>query len=215
MRKTILFIILFPLFLFQCSPVRAAEFMGVTVAPEHTGSPVYKRSLYRHWVDADADSEDTRVEVLIAESLILPEITENSRGKRHVTSGLWVGKYTGFVTTNPKQIDIDHLVPLKEVHRSGGWAWSAAKRKAYANDLADPRTLIAVYASANRSKGAQDPASWMPPNRSYWCQYLNDWVAVKVKWSLSMDASERDAIQTGLRVCGNYLIRDKIGGLGG
>ena len=41
-------------------------------------------------------------------------------------------------------MDINHLVPLKEAHESGGFAWDAAKRRDYANGLSDPNTLIAV-----------------------------------------------------------------------
>lgn len=203
------FIVIIGLFAIPTS-LYAETFMGLTIQDEYTGSPAYSRDLYKHWIDEDDNDEDTRQEVLIEESLIQPQIIETSSGKRSVSSGLWVGKYTGFVTTNPKQIDIDHLVPLKEVHRSGGYAWDSEKRKAYANDLSDSRTLIAVYRSANRSKADKDPASWMPPNRSYWCEYLNDWIAVKKKWNLTIDSQEKEAIETGLTVCADYRISDHI-----
>ena len=36
------------------------------------------------------------------------------------------------------------MVPLKEAHESGEFAWDAAKHKDYANGLSDPNTLIAV-----------------------------------------------------------------------
>ena len=39
-----------------------------------------------------------------------------------------------------------------------------------------------------------------PPNRSYWCQYLEDWIAVKRRWELSMDEEEATAIRKGLKV---------------
>jgi hypothetical protein len=78
--------------------------------------------------------------------------------------------------------DIDHLSPLAEAWDSGAWAWDADTRMRYADDLDDPRSLIAVSASANRSKGDQDPAEWMPPAASYACTYITDWVAVKTRW---------------------------------
>ena len=65
---------------------------------------------------------------------------------------------------------------------------------------------------ANISKGARDPASWMPPNRSYWCKYLADWVSVKKKWGLAMDIKEVDAIKKGRKVCKKYKSGDKLEG---
>lgn len=83
---------------------------------------------------------------------------------------------------------------LAEAHRSGGYAWSGERRAAFANDLADPRALIAVSASVNRSKGEQGPEEWLPPNAAYRCRYVADWMAVKVRWSLSMDERENVAV---------------------
>ncbi len=50
-------------------------------------------------------------------------------------------------------------MPLKEVHRSGGYNWDKAKKQEYANDLKNPETLIAVDKSANRSKSNKDQAN--------------------------------------------------------
>ena len=55
--------------------------------------------------------------------------------------------------TDASLLDIDHLVPLKEAHESGGFDWDADRRRDYANDLSDPNTLIAVARGLNRQKG--------------------------------------------------------------
>lgn len=43
---------------------------------------------------------------------------------------------------------------------------------------------------------SQHPAEWLPPRSAYRCTYLGDWLAVKVRWSLSVDPAERAAIQS-------------------
>ena len=52
----------------------------------------------------------------------------------------------------------------------------------------------------------------MPPNRSYWCQYLNDWVEVKKHYELSVDADEVEALKTGFANCDKYKSGDKLEG---
>ena len=134
------------------------------------GAPVipYDRDLYKHWVDADGDCQDTRQEVLISESL--QPVVLDDRGCR-VVSGEWLDLYTGQTFTDPSRLDIDHFIPLAEAHRSGSDTWTPEQRQAFANDLTNEHSLIAVSASANRSKGDRDPANWLPPDESFQCEY--------------------------------------------
>lgn len=43
-------------------------------------------------------------------------------GSCRVVSGLWHDAYTGETVRDPGELDVDHLVPLAEAHRSGGHA---------------------------------------------------------------------------------------------
>ena len=56
------------------------------IEPDGELAETYDRGLYRHWVDADGDCQDTRQEVLIAESL--DPVVLNAAGCR-VVSGRW------------------------------------------------------------------------------------------------------------------------------
>ena len=115
--------------------------------------------------------------------------------------GRWYGAFTGVYVEAPGDLDIDHLVPLKNAHDSGGWAWSAARKQEYANYLGDLDHLIAVTKGANRSKGAKGPEDWRPPDEGYWCQYATDWTEVKLEWGLTMTQTETEAVIDMLDTC--------------
>ena len=87
------------------------------------------------------------------------------------------------------------------MHRSGGDRWTPGQRQAYANDLGHGGTLIAVSASANRSKGDKDPAQWLPLNAAYRCEYVRTWLAVKAEWEPLMDTAEAQAVRSVQRNC--------------
>jgi hypothetical protein len=164
------------------------------VAPEHPGG--YSRSRFVHWTDADHDGCDTREEVLIQESRTPARIRAGC-----TVVGRWRSAYDGLTTTKPTTFDIDHLVALKEAWDSGAWAWTPARRQAYANDLGDSRTLRAVSAASNRAKGDRDPAQWLPPLVRFRCTYVTEWIVVKVRWSLKVDPAERSALRRVLASC--------------
>ena len=155
---------------------------------DSAGCPKYERKSYRHWIDEDRDCQNARHEVLIAESSSTV-VFKTEKGCR-VVSGSWNDPYSGKTITDASKLDIDHLVPLKEVHESGGHAWDVYRKRDYANDLSDPNTLIAVDLGLNRQKGSGDPAEWLPPNQAYQEEYARAWVAVKLKWGLTADARE-------------------------
>jgi hypothetical protein len=158
----------------------------------------YARSKFTLWTDADHDGCDTRDEVLITEGAKRPSVGAGCA----LTGGRWVSKYDGLSVTNPTGFDIDHLVPLNEAWQSGAWHWSAATRKAYANDLGYSASLIAVSAHSNRSKGDREPQDWMPERAAYSCQYVARWVAVKWRWHLAVNSAERSYLSRELASCG-------------
>lgn len=180
----------------------SAAVAGVRIAKERPAG--YKRSLFVHWTDDDGNGCSAREDVLIAESLTPAQV--DAFGCK-VVAGDWYSPYDGRMHTDPANLDIDHVVALKEAWDSGAHSWTSARRRAFANDLSDARSLIAVTSSVNRSKGDKDPSNWMPPNRKDWCRYLADWVAVKSRWGLTMDQSEHARISKIARTdCANTTV---------
>ena len=164
-----------------------------------SGLPSYDRGDWPHWSDEDRDCQDTRQEALIAESEI--PVSYKTENRCRVESGIWKDPYTNLTVHDPGDLDVDHLVPLANAHRSGAWAWSREQKKAYANDLSNPEHLLAVTASANRSKGRKGPEEWRPDNEGYWCEYARDWAGIKIRWNLSVTPEELDALQEMASTC--------------
>jgi len=167
------------------APLRTA-IDSLTVASENrTG---YNRDLFPHWIDADGDGCSSRNEVLIEEAEEAPSIGSGCS----LSGGRWYSYYDGVSWTNTSDIDIDHMVPLAEAWDSGARTWTTATRQSYANDLGDYRTLVGVTDNVNQSKGDQDVAEWVPVQQK--CRYLREFVAVKVRWRLSVDSAEKTAM---------------------
>ena len=171
----------------------------ITVAAIPADIPDYHRSDWRHWADADGDCQDARQEVLIAESLVA--VTFETDRQCRVETGQWWAPHLGHHLDNPSHLDVDHHVPLKNAHDSGGWSWDAMKKEQYANYLEDPDHLVAISSRHNRSKGARGPEEWAPPDNALWCEYATDWAEIKARWDLTMTPVESEIVMDMLGTC--------------
>lgn len=170
--------------------------LDLTIAPAGSMDG-YGRSDWGRDLDEDGDCQYLRTEVLIAESLEPPVLSEN--GCR-VVSGLWIGPFTNETFTDPGELDIDHMVPLANAYRSGAETWTPERRQDFSNDLT-PRHLAAVKAGANRSKSDSGPEAWKPPYEPAWCQYARDWREIKRAWDLTATHDEAAALAVMLATC--------------
>lgn len=166
---------------------------------QHPSYVAYKRTLYKHWIDADGDCQDTRQEVLIRDASTNVKFEDKEQCR--VAKGTWLDPYTGKTFIVPKDLDVDHMVPLKNAHESGAWTWSPERKKQYANYLAYEKHLLAVSASENRKKGDRGPDRYMPPNVAHHCEYVKVWVKIKRDWGLEMTEAEGEAVQKTLDKC--------------
>lgn len=158
----------------------------------------YSRDRFSHWRKASALGIAGNCDV---RDLVLARNGKNlQKTDCNVTDGEWLSVYDGQTLTDPLKVDVDHMVPLANAWRSGADSWTDDKRADFANDLDRPQ-LVAVSASSNRSKGDQDPSQWKPPNKDYWCQYAQEWIAVKSFWELTVTSAEKVALTDMLGTC--------------
>jgi hypothetical protein len=155
----------------------------------------YSRARFPHWIE-QGDGCDTRDVVLKRQGTGVVAAASSCK----ITKGNWLSPYDGITYTDPQQLDIDHVVPLANAWRTGARDWTDDQRQQFANDLTRPQ-LLAVSLTQNRSKGDQDPSQWKPPSHDFWCQYAEDWVAVKYFWKLTVTAAEKAALTDMLGTC--------------
>ena len=159
-------------------------------------SRLYDRDDWPHWVDDNGNCLDARAEELARSSLEPVEFHEHNECL--VASGKWKDPYTGELHHVARDLDMDHLVPLRHAHGHGGDRWSRDRRRRFAND---PDNLVAVSASQNRSKGYRGPDEWLPPNEDYWCEYGRRWSAVKERYELMVTPPEEQALEKMAATC--------------
>jgi len=159
----------------------------------------YTREQFPHWSDLNRNGCDTRNEIL-ERDLTTVIFKVGTKDCKVITGSLldpYSGKVISFSSTK-STVDIDHVVALSNAWQTGAAYFDKSKREAIAND---PLNLLAVDYSLNRQKGDGDAATWLPPLKSYRCDYVARQVAVKAKYALWVTAPEKDAIVKILEKC--------------
>ncbi|KAK9774933.1 hypothetical protein AB5N19_00026 [Seiridium cardinale] len=169
------------------------QLAALTVATQ-VDDGTYDRDLFPHWIESGGCS--TR------ESVLKRDGTGVTVGSDcYPTAGSWKSPYDGATWTAPSDVDIDHMVPLKNAWLSGANAWTTSERQSFANDLTYSPQLWAVTDEVNQSKSDKNPANWKPPLTSFYCTYAKSWVAVKYYWDLTITSSEKTALTSMLNTC--------------
>jgi hypothetical protein len=174
-----------------------------------TTVPAYSRDAFGSgWTDPDHNGCDARQDAIRAATT-----NRVTASPCKITQADIRDRYTGrtYPAANPSAFDIDHVVALHDAWNSGAYTWTRARRVAFANDPAD---LVLTTASANRSKGDQDPSEWAPlpcapvsatcAPRSLDngpCWYARTYRAIKLRWRLHTTPAQRSAIRRTLATC--------------
>lgn len=163
----------------------------------------YTRSQFgQTWADVDRNGCDTRNDILKRD--LSSEIFKEKTRDCVVLSGTLIDPYSGekinFVRGNVSsmEVQIDHVVALSHAWQTGAFKLSVKERTAFAND---PLNLLAVKGRLNSQKGDGDAATWLPPLKSYRCDYVSRQIAVKLKYRLWFTTPEKEAMVRILKTC--------------
>jgi hypothetical protein len=96
-------------------------------------------------------------------------------------------------------INIDHIVSLKDAYDSGASSWSDLKKESFANDTFNH---VPSCGRVNSSKGSEGPSDFLRRSNDgngleydivRFCEYVQKYYAVKVKYGLSFLANDKSA----------------------
>ena len=154
------------------------------------------------WADVDRNGCDTRNDILKRD--LTNEVFKEKTNGCTVLSGTLVDPFSGEIINfaqgakTSSDVQIDHSVALSNAWQTGAFKLTPEQRKAFAND---PLNLLAVKGKLNSQKGDGDAATWLPPLKSYRCDYVSRQIAVKVKYKLWFTAPEKEAMIRILKTC--------------
>ena len=154
------------------------------------------------WADVDRNGCDTRNDMLRRDlsDLALKPGTRDCV----VLSGILNDPYTATLinflrgSSTSSAVQIDHVVALSDAWQKGAQQLTEAQRVSFAND---PLNLLAVDGPANQQKSDGDAATWLPPNKSYRCDYVARQISVKASYGLWVTRAEHDAMARVLADC--------------
>ncbi|OBK86099.1 hypothetical protein A5649_21105 [Mycolicibacter heraklionensis] len=182
---------------------------GITVVPARAHRHDYRRSVFGDAWDDDNDAPgghngcDTRNDILNRDLVDITHVS-TKRCAEAVASGILHDPYTNATVAFTRgakigeAVQIDHIVPLAYAWDMGASAWPYRQRLRFAND---PANLLAVAGKGNQDKGDAGPGQWMPPNKSFACQYAVAYIAVLRGYALRLDQPSADVLRAAAATC--------------
>lgn len=176
---------------------RLAELPTVTSDP----AAPYDRDLFgQRWADVDRNGCDTRNDML-ARDLVDPSYKPGTNGCIVLTGTLhdpYTGETVEFTRRSEgyQPVQVDHIISLDAAWATGASEWSDDKRLQFAND---PINLLIT--TANQSKGARTPSSWMPDAPQAACTYATKYIDVAHTYQLALHEADARALEQALGDC--------------
>lgn len=164
--------------------------------PAWTPPEAYRRTThFRGWIIDPSHETCFDVRNLVLARQALDSFQVDATNNCRIYASTWYDPYSDEYFHLASDLQIDHVVPLKNAYLAGAHNWSSEKRCNYSNFLADRSHLIAVQKHANLSKGDRGPEDYLPLNSQFQCQYVAEWLKIKAVWNLKIAVKEAQAIQ--------------------
>jgi Protein of unknown function (DUF1524) len=182
---------------------------GIAVVPIRIRSHDYRRAAFgESWTDDTTapgghNGCDTRNDILDRD-LDDKTYVSITRCANAVATGTLHDPYSNGVVAFTRgentgaAVQIDHIVPLALAWDLGARNWTDEVRIRFAND---PANLLAVAGGVNQDKGDQEPATWMPPNAAFHCQYAMQFIEVLRGYALPVDVPSATALRGAAATC--------------
>ncbi|MCS6837865.1 MAG: hypothetical protein NZ480_03365 [Bdellovibrionaceae bacterium] len=179
--------------------IHLVRWIGHEEPLEPPQEPYSRKRHYGGWIKGNSASNcyNTRARVLMRESR--GPVSFSSSNPCIVETGKWYDPYVGRWVYWARDLEIDHVVPVKSSYELGGYRWSRGKRCVFFNFLEAKEHLIPISPLENTKKSAKGPEGYLPPNKAYVCTYLKNWLFVKLVWSLPILPEEGHAIHLAIQ----------------
>jgi len=105
-----------------------------------------------------------------------------------IISGEWKPIWENKTYINPKEVDVDHTVPLSWAWKHGANKWDKQTKINYANNFKDTYHLLPLSIKANRTKSDKGPDEWLPETNR--CMYINIFMDIVNKNKLQLSEDE-------------------------
>lgn len=150
---------------------------------------------FKNWIKDPSRETCFNIRGLVLKRQARKEIITHPQNSCSIMESEWYDPYTDRLFDKAQDLQVDHVVPLKNAYLAGAWSWPKSKRCHYANFIEDETHLIAVAKNANEKKGDRSPDRYLPPHYEFQCQYLSIWLKIKAIWKLKISLNEGRSIR--------------------
>lgn len=172
------------------------QLSNLAITGDEVGNTIFNESLWQATVE---DCLDITEQVLVERSAVPVVFADNFECVP--SEGSWSDPYLGTEIMRTVDAEVRSLVPIENVHDSGGSEWSLSTREDFLNDTSFPASMVILSADSGHNPRNATPDVWRPSDPASLCGYAIDWIGVKSRWELTVSVDENAALTEMLATC--------------